>query len=310
MIDQKSEDYAKAHDKARKAYLEKLKQESSQQHDNVLMSTYKSIKISEIHVPDRLREVEEDQALALQASIVEHGLLNPITVRSTPNAKKGEKPYTLVAGAHRIRAVTLLDDVFIDTLVVEADALEAQLIEIEENVFRNDLSAMDRSIFVHSYREVWEKKYGKIDPKGGRPKNSANIAQLIQGEATAGFSVHVADRLGLSKRSVENATRIAKNLPVSLRDKLRGTPAADNQSVLLKFAKLKPAKRAKAAMAFDKAEGDIAKVFDYLEDSKKAKPSKQQQILDRLIDGWGRADKKTITAFLKHAGLTAEKVSK
>ena len=274
------------------------------------MSVYKAIKIAEIHVPDRLREVEEDQALALQASIVEHGLLNPVTVRSTPNAKKGEKPYTLVAGAHRIRAVTLLDDEFIDAVIVEADALEAQLIEIEENVFRNDLSAMDRSVFVHSYREVWEKKYGKIG--AGRPSenNRVNLTQLIQDEATAGFARHCADRLGLSIEAVKRASRIAKNLPVELRDKLRGTPAADNQSVLLKFAKLAPEKRTKAAMAYDKAEGDIAKVFDYLEDSKKAKPSKQQQILDRLIDGWGRADKKTITAFLKHAGLTAEKVSK
>ncbi|MBL4733073.1 MAG: ParB N-terminal domain-containing protein [Rhizobiaceae bacterium] len=274
------------------------------------MNTYKQIKISEIHVPERLRAVEEGHAVAIMSSIYEVGLIEPITVRSTPNAKNGAKPYTLITGAHRLRAVEMMGEPKIETLVVTANAVDAQLMEIAENVFRNNLSAMDLAIFIQSYRDIWETKYKKIS--AGRPAdiNSANLSQLISEEQELGFSAHVADRLGLSKRSIERSNQIAKNLPVSLRDKLRGTPAADNQSVLLKFAKLKPAKRAKAAMAYDKAEGDIAKVFDYLEDSKKAKPSKQQQILDRLIDGWGRADKKTITAFLKHAGLTAEKVSK
>lgn len=45
------------------------------------MAEYKSIPIEKIFVPERLRAVEEDHALAIQASIVEHGLINPITVR-------------------------------------------------------------------------------------------------------------------------------------------------------------------------------------------------------------------------------------
>lgn len=274
------------------------------------MSVFKSIKISSIHVPKRLRDVEDAHALAIMSSIYDRGLISPITVRSTPNAKKGSKPYTLVAGAHRLRAVEMMGEPEIETLVVTADAVEAQLIEIEENVFRNDLSAMDRAIFIQSYREIWETKYGKI--AAGRPSdnNSANIAQLIQEEKEAGFSTHVAERIGLSKRSIENSSRIAKNLPVALRDKLRGTPAADNQSVLLKFAKLEPAKRAKAAKAFDLTKGDISKVFELLDDAKKPKPSAQQQILDRLIDSWGRADKKSKAAFLEHAGLAIEKAKK
>ena len=115
------------------------------------MSISKSIPLADILVPERLRTVDEDHALAIQASIVEHGLLNPVTVRQTPNGKHG---YTLVAGAHRYRAIELLDEKEIDAIVVKADADEAVLIEIEENLFRNDLSVMDRAVFVQTYRDV------------------------------------------------------------------------------------------------------------------------------------------------------------
>ncbi|WP_237681621.1 hypothetical protein [Agrobacterium vitis] len=59
------------------------------------MAEFKTIPIDQIVVPERLRAVEEDHALAIAQSIVEHGLLNPITVRSTRAAKGGN--YTLGA---------------------------------------------------------------------------------------------------------------------------------------------------------------------------------------------------------------------
>jgi len=206
------------------------------------MAEIKSIAIADIHVPPRLREVEEDHALAIQASIVEHGLLNPVTVRRTP-AKRGT-PYTLVAGAHRFRAIELLDDAEIDAVVVAADGDEAILIEITENLFRNDLSVLDRAQFVRTYREVWERKYGEINPKGGRPKNRVNLTQLLQDEAEAGFSRHVAARLGVSKESVKRLNKIAQYLRADTREAVRGTAVADNQAQLLRLAKMEPRKKA------------------------------------------------------------------
>ncbi len=147
------------------------------------MTEIKSIAIADIHVPPRLREVEEDHARAIQASIVEHGLLNPVTVRRTPAKGKGMTPYTLVAGAHRLRAVELLGETEIDAVVVAADGDEAVLIEIVENLFRNDLSVMDRAQFVATYREVWERKYGEI--KRGNP-NWCNLHQLPKNNDLAG----------------------------------------------------------------------------------------------------------------------------
>ena len=269
------------------------------------MAEFKSIPLDRIYVPERLRAVEEDHALAIQASIVEHGLINPITVRFVPNQAKGRKPYVLIAGAHRLRAVELNDETEIDALVVQADADEAQLIEITENLFRNDLSALDRAMFVISYREVWERKHGKIRRGGDQTvKFTESPLGLMQAEAASGFSVHVADRLGLSVNAIEKAQQIGKSLDPILRQSLRGTAAADNQSALLKLARMDPERQRNVARAFAfDEERNIARAIELTDPDATAKnvlPS-QDQLFARLVSTWERADAKTRARFLEHA---------
>lgn len=263
------------------------------------MADYKLIPLSEIIVPDRLRAVEEDHALAIQASIVEHGLLNPITVRATPASKGGN--YTLVAGAHRLRAVELLDEPEIEAVIVSADKDEAVLIEVEENLFRNELSTLDRAIFVQTYRDVWERKYGKINPKGGRPTgNRINLIQLLEDEARGGFSQHAANRMGISEPSVKRLNQIAQNLHPQFRSALRGTPVADNQSELLKLSKLEPEQQRKAALAFSET-GDIKQALRIVSDNPNPpKPDPQEEIFARLVSTWERASSETKARFLGH----------
>lgn len=270
------------------------------------MAISKSIPLTDILVPDRLRAVDEDQALAISKSIAEHGLMNPVTIRQTPN---GERSYTLVAGAHRLRAMELLQSDKVDAIVVKADAHEAVLLEISENLFRNDLSVMDRAIFVQTYRDVWEKTRGEINPKGGRPKNRGNMSQFsgspvdsVAQQAANGFSVACADRLGVSPKAIMRLNRIAQNLPREVRSAISGTTIADNQSQLLKLAKLSPEKRAKAHIAIRESKGDFKAAIDLLEPQAK-KPDPEVQILSRLIDSWERAKPATRKKFLTHAGL-------
>lgn len=253
------------------------------------MAEFKRIDIDQIAIPERLRAVEEEHALAIAQSIIEHGLLNPITVRSTPAANKGKTPYTLVAGAHRLRAVQINDDSEIEAIVIEADKEEAQLVEIVENVFRNELSVMDRAIFVQSYRDIWEAKFGKVEP--GRPHNRINLIQLIGEEnKTSTFAEHVADRMGISVPSYKRLNQISQNLTPKLREKLRGTPAADNQSLLLKLSSQGPTEQAKIAAGLEKA--DLPTVLAALAPPK-PKPTeadKQQAAKASLFAAWEKAD--------------------
>lgn len=280
------------------------------------MADYKLIPIKEITVPERLREVDEDHALAIQASVVEHGLLNPITVRATPAAKKGK--FTLVAGAHRLRAVELLDEREIEALIVSADQDEAVLIEVEENLFRNDLSALDRAIFVQTYREVWERKYGKIQRGGDRRSkgqdaplisNSINLTELLAQEAAKGFAAHTAEKLGLSVDAIKRAQRIAQNLHPDLRAQVRRMPVADNQAALLKLAKLEPAKQKQTAIALEKT-GDLGEALRVVDHKPKAEvrpPDPQKQVYGRLVDAWHRATPETRREFLDHIGASVRK---
>ena len=265
------------------------------------MAVSKTIPIAKIHVPERLRAVEEDHALAISASIVEHGLLNPVTVRATPAAKGGA--YTLVAGAHRLRAMELLDEMEIDAVVVDADQQESVLLEITENLFRNELSVIDRAVFVQTYRDVWESKFGKI-VSGPRPI-SANLALIMEEEEKHGFSGHVADRMGLSKRSFFRLNRIAQSLHSDLRAAVRGTPVADNQAALLKLAKMEPQEQRRAAIALRAEGGDLKKALGHVKAVRPTeKPeAKRDGMLKALLEIWSKADDATRKAFLAEIGL-------
>jgi ParB family transcriptional regulator, chromosome partitioning protein len=266
------------------------------------MAEFKTLSLDKILVPERLRAVEEDHAFMISQSITRIGLLNPITVRATPRAGR---PYTIVAGAHRLRACELAGLRDVDAIVVKADKLDGQMVEIEENIFRNELTALDRAIFVQRYREIWEEKNGW--DKGGRPasETSANFAEVSGDSAQAHFFQRVSERMGLSRRAVEYAQFIGKSLSPDLRAKLRGTPDADNQSRLLQLARLEAKKQQQVAAAVSKGH-DLKQALRLTDDTAKAKTraSPQDIIFDRMVATWGRADEKTKAKFLEQIGAS------
>ncbi len=244
--------------------------------------------------------------------------MNPITVRHTPNAKEGN--YTLIAGAHRLRAAELLGYSKIDAVVVQADKDNAALLEVAENLFRNELSVIDRALFVQTYRELWEKKYGEI--KIGRNKKSkGQVVPLIGGDGhlekldqvdpifytseesgakgiTLCFSKHVADRIGLSSKSVKRLNRISKYLQPQLRSVLRGTALADNQAQLLKLAKMEPVSQRRVAIALQQVEGDLRRAVDLVNGvNTLPQVNEQERIFAQLLGVWQRADAQTRARF-------------
>lgn len=275
------------------------------------MATFKTIALTSIFVGDRARPVDEDHALAIAASMAERGLINPITVRSTPNAKKGETPYTLVAGGHRLRAAELNQWGEIDAIIVSADAAEAQLMEISENLFRNELSALDRAIFVQKFREIYEEKHGKIDAtrnlKVGKelPKSNDWTSVFAPGRE---LSERVQERLGFGRSTYFNVTKIGQNLHSTLRQAIRGTDAEYDQSQLLKLAKMPKDEQVKIAAAL-REEPDLKKALALTKpDSVVALPvaTPQSVVLARLLSAWDEASEDTRSEFLRITGLSGE----
>lgn len=266
------------------------------------MATFKTIPLKEIHIGERARPVDEDHALAIAASMAERGLINPITVRSTPAANAGVTPYTLVAGGHRHRAAELNQWEEIDVIVVTADAAEAQLMEISENLYRNELTALDRAIFVMKFRELYEEKFGKIDPKGGRPKKQGHDDPVIFAPGRQ-LSERVQERLGFGPETYKRVNRIGQKLHPALRQAVRGTDAENDQKLLLKLAAMPETEQAGIAAALE-FEPDVKKV---LEMDKPAKPQQDADSIafDALKRAWEKASPDARAIFIDHIGLNA-----
>lgn len=283
------------------------------------MAEYKTIPLEKIDVRERMRAVDEDHARAIAASIADQGLISPVTVRFVPANQKGARPYILVAGAHRIRATEINGAGEIECLVVKADQDEARLLEIAENLIRNELSKLDRALAVLGYRETWEAKHGKIEP--GNP-NWGKLRQLVDTSAgdqrgklhlwseldqsgdSRGFSAYVAERLGLSKDAVKRAQRIATHLAPALRLALRFTPVADNQAQLMALTRLaRPEQERLAARIMSGTEAAQA-VEQALAGPEKPGSGASEQAYQRVLGNWGRLNRAHKWQALTDLGIT------
>ncbi|WP_273724637.1 ParB/RepB/Spo0J family partition protein [Bartonella sp. AU18XJBT] len=273
------------------------------------MAQFQKFALDVIVVPERIRPVDDEHAKALAQSMAREGLMNPITVRHTPNAKEGN--YTLIAGAHRLRAAELLGYSKINAVVVQADKDNAALLEVAENLFRNELSVIDRALFVQTYRELWEKKYGEIQRGGdhGNQYTKDKVAKVqvaplpndgdLNGKGTVlSFAEHVADRIGFSQDVVKRLNCIAQHLQPELRSVLRGTALADNQAQLLNLAEMEPVSQRRVAIALQQVEGDLRRAVDLVNGvNTPPQINEQERIFAQLLGVWQRADAQTRARF-------------
>jgi ParB family chromosome partitioning protein len=264
------------------------------------MATFKTVPIASILVGERARPIDEDHAAAIAASMTDRGLINPLTVRSTPAANGGKTPLTLVAGAHRLRAAVLNGWDEIDVIVVSADAVEAQLIELSENIYRNELSPLDRALFVLKFREMYEEKFGKI-ARGGDRKSKDHGDPLIFAPGRQ-LSERVQERLGFSEASFKRVNRIGQKLTPALRAAVRGTPAENDQKELLKLAKLPADDQARVAAGLREG-ADLKTIWGWLKP--KAAPDAatlQDEIFRKMVALVEKADDATRLRILEHIG--------
>ncbi len=264
------------------------------------MATFKSLLVASIHIGERARPIDDERALAIAASMAERGLINPITVRSTPAANGGKTPHTLVAGGHRLRGAQLNDWEEIDVIVVSADAIEAQLIELSENIYRNELSPLDRALFVLKFREVYEEKFGKI-ARGGDRKSKGNDYPLILAPGRE-LAKEVQNRLGFGPETYKLVNRIGQKLTPALRAAVRGTSAEDDQKALLKLAKLPADDQARVAAGLRQG-ADLKTIWGWLKP--KAAPDAailQDEIFRKMVALVEKADDDTLARIVEHIG--------
>jgi N6-adenosine-specific RNA methylase IME4 len=101
------------------------------------------------------RPVDAAKVKQLKSSIGEVGLLQPVTLRAVVGGAL-DGCYEVIAGLHRVTAFRELGRDVIRAVVVEADDLHAELMLIDENLIRNDLSPAERAASIARRKAIYE----------------------------------------------------------------------------------------------------------------------------------------------------------
>lgn len=251
------------------------------------------VKIAQIDATQRLREISEAHAQVIAASMLEHEKRGGRRQLQAVELVQRGDGYRLVFGAHRLRAHQINGWDEIDAEIVTATDAELRLREIDENLIRHELTALDRARFLLERKRLYE----AMNPaaKHGGDRRSDQAANV----ATWSFSADIAEKTGLSERTVQRACEIANNLAPAAIDRLRDTPLASNQAALEALSK-QPHERQLAALdqlfAAENPAPSVNAAFDRL-DGKVVKPAAELKV-SKLIDQWGRMGAKERGEFL------------
>lgn len=252
--------------------------------ERVLFGEIVAVALSEIDAADRLRPLDPAHVEGIALSIEQVGQQSPIILRPEGNR------YRLVAGWHRLAAVERLGRVDVKAIVKNLTAEEARLVEIDENLMRRELSALDRAIFLAERKAAYDVLHPETAKPGRRKKELSQTLRQF-GER---FSKHTAKRLGMSERAVQLCLELVKSLAPEARDALRLSDLADNQSELLKLAALEPAQQVEAANMLvsgfaSKVKGArVALGLDVI-----VEEDPQEKLFQSFLALWVRADQRT-----------------
>ena len=194
------------------------------------------MKISEIKINPGRRDTQQRNVEELARSISAVGLMNPITVT---------QDNTLIAGLHRLEAAKLLGWTEIECTVSDADGLQAELAEIDENFVRAGLSHRELGDLLLRRKELYEAIHPETRQgmRNGQTAKNENFS-LLQ---TKSFAQDTADKLGVSKRTVEQLVQTARDLTPEAKKIIRDADDKITRSDALKISRLPPDQQAEAA---------------------------------------------------------------
>ena len=162
------------------------------------------------------RPVVGAQVNRLAESLSAIGLRQPITVRPTERFVSGVSTsvFEIVAGRHRFEAATKLNWREIDAVVMDGDADDAALWEIDENFARAELTDAQRADHHARRRAILVKKGIVHDEVGGRQKKGDNLSS---------YSDQAAASLGVDKRTVQRDLARGKKIDADVLHEVAGT---------------------------------------------------------------------------------------
>jgi ParB family transcriptional regulator, chromosome partitioning protein len=199
-----------------------------------------TVAIDQISIGRNRRPLKDEKVAELMESIQANGLLNPITL---------DQKLNLIAGLHRLTACKLLGFDKIECKIISyEDSDRARLAEIDENLIRSELDALERA-------ELWLERDRILEQLGLRAKPGDNQYTHQGGEMISPppkTTLELAKEAGYTERTFQQGKQIAKSIVPEVKQAIQGTPIAKSPTALLKVARA-GSKEAAVAIQAEKA---------------------------------------------------------
>ena len=141
------------------------------------------------------------------------------------------------------------------------DTLEAELVEIDENMFRSALSDLELSALIVQRKKIYEALHPERK-RGGNRRGVAAKPPNWQDGPVKSFAEETAQLLGVSPRTVERHIQVGQKLTPETQKILKGTERNIAQQTMEKLTRLKPGQQEEAAALL--ARGEIHRVEQYI----------------------------------------------
>ena len=247
------------------------------------------------------RAINEPTVTWLMESLPVSGQISPIIVKEAGIMRERlESGYLLIAGNHRLTAAERLGWETIEASVWPADthAVRLEMIELDENLCRAELSAAEKAKAIKKRKILWESL--KAQEIGGTQGPTYRADGVKAGpQHQQGFAASTAAITGISKRKINDYLRIAETLGDAL-DDIQGTEL-DTKPQLLKLVHAAEEVRAsmlEEAMKTPEAQEAIVQ-SDKIPVKSSAKPkadkdedTKAKELADRIIKEFNRLPEK------------------
>ena len=211
------------------------------------------IPIRVIQIKEGRRSLDARHVMELADSIRELGLLNPVTV---------DRENVLIAGLHRLEAVKVLGWVDVECTVSSLDGLEAELAEIDENIVRSDISALEYGEILLRRKEIYEALHPETKHGGDRKGEEIKTSKCrFDIDPSKSFAQDTAEKLGVGRRTVERQIQTAKNLAPGAKEIIKDAGMKITKKTAMELSRLDPGKQKEAAALL--AAGEIRFVSEY-----------------------------------------------
>lgn len=164
------------------------------------MNDVAQLPIGLVYPHSEARALNQSRVAMLSESIKEVGLLNPIIVRKAMKTRNGVKAeaWEILAGGHRYEACVMLKLETIPCVVMDTTDLLSELIAIDENLCRAELSPAEQAFQTARRKEIYEALHPetKQHVAGGKARQDSASDKLS-------FAAQTSRATGRDKRTVE-----------------------------------------------------------------------------------------------------------